>query len=115
MIIVQSEADNGSMSMRAVLLALLQLFLDPHFCTIEGMCILLEKEFLHHLYDFHFFFGLTVRLPMTAAERWTSVYLFLSFVSSLVRQQPWAFEFTEGFLITLADVMTFIPTFRKGL
>lgn len=50
MLIVQSESDPSSVSLRAAFLCLLQLFLDPYYCTVEGMCTLIEKEFAYYLY-----------------------------------------------------------------
>lgn len=50
MVILESAQDTGSMAIRGIFLCLLQLFLDPFYCTIDGICTLIEKELLHHLY-----------------------------------------------------------------
>jgi hypothetical protein len=48
-VIVESAQDPGALVVRGIFLCLVQIFLDPYYCTAEGICTLLEKQLLHHM------------------------------------------------------------------
>lgn len=91
----------------AALLAFAQVIVDPFFATLDGFCVLLEKEFLYE------------RSPMilnssntdfrwetsTLYSRWISFYLFLQGVAECRNQFPDYFEFKEELLLYLLEYL----------
>eukprot|EP00042_Codosiga_hollandica_P046702 m.494517 g.494517 ORF g.494517 m.494517 type:complete len:655 (+) comp57289_c0_seq2:1597-3561(+) len=81
------------------LTALVQLFLDPYFRTIEGFIVLIEKEWLsfgHRFQDRHYRF--------THERQRSPIFLqFIDCVWQTMNQFPAAFEFNSKLLILILD------------
>ncbi|KAJ1425704.1 Myotubularin-like phosphatase domain-containing protein [Ochromonadaceae sp. CCMP2298] len=80
-----------------------QLILDPHFRTIEGLAILIEKEWCAFGHKFQDRCGHGVDHSTLSDERSPVFLQFLDAVFQIVGQFPCAFEYTESLLLFLAD------------
>ena len=100
----------------SALSAISQLLLDPFYRTLEGFCVLVEKEFIH--------FGHNFRDPSTSQrneDHHSSIFLvFLDSTRQVIEQFPHIFQFTETLLLFLIDSVyscqfgTFLPSsFRE--
>lgn len=76
-----------------------QLLIDGYFRTIDGFCVLIEKEWL----SFGHMFSKRTFAPDNGVERSPIFLLFLDCVWQITQQFPEAFEFGERLLILLAD------------
>lgn len=83
----------------AQLSSLAQIMLDPYYRTIDGFRALVDKEWL----SFGHMFGERSYCPEGVVERSAIFLLFLDCTWQIMSQFPAAFEFTESFLIMLAD------------
>jgi hypothetical protein len=80
--------------------AVSQVLLDPYFRTIEGFCVLIEKEFV----SFGHPFALRNEHCGGSSTQAAPVFFqFLDAVRHLVRLFPANFQFTESFLLFVAD------------
>ena len=79
------------------LAALSQLLVDPYYRTLGGFAVLIEKDFCS--------FGhmLAQRSDPTTHEYSPILLQFLDCVFQILDQFPGAFEFTEQFLVLIAD------------
>ena len=73
---------------------------DPFYRTIDGLIVLIEKDWLSFG---HMFQARTFGTLHDPNDRSPIFLLWLDCVSQCVRQRPQAFEFTERLLILLAD------------
>lgn len=84
------------------LISLTQLLVDPHFRTIKGFMILIEKEWIAYGHKFgersgHHFLNKN-------EEQSSPIFLqFLDVVHQLLHQFPLSFQFNQKFLIDIAD------------
>jgi hypothetical protein len=83
------------------LCALAQLLVDPYYRTIDGLLILIEKEFS----SFGFRWEKRCATPFAGSgqERSPVFLQFLDCVLQLLVQHPRQFEFSEELLLLLAD------------
>lgn len=81
------------------LTSLCQLLLDPYFRTIEGFCVLIDKEWL----SFGHMFTTRTFAPASPMERSPIFLLFLDCVWQIMQQFPTSFEFSDDLLVLLAD------------
>jgi hypothetical protein len=81
---------------------LAQLLLDPHYRTVEGFFVLVEKEFLSfgHKFADRCGHGGSLRNEQETSPVFVQ---FLDAVFQITRQFPHAFEFNEALLLALAD------------
>jgi hypothetical protein len=85
-----------------------QLLLDPHYRTLEGFGVLVEKEWLSFGHKFQERTAHAVDESGTgshASERSPIFVQWLECVAHVVCQAPAAFEFNEAFLVFLADAL----------
>jgi hypothetical protein len=83
--------------------SLAQLLVDPFYRTINGMEILIEKEWL----SFGHKFGHRCGHDTKEMERSPIFFQFVDCVYQLVHQFPCSFEFNIKFLLTLVDEVSF--------
>lgn len=81
------------------IISLAQLLLDPYYRTIEGFQVLVEREWL----DFGHKFSDRCGLSEDVNERCPVFLQWLDCIQNLVRQFPCAFEFSNGYLVKLAQ------------
>ncbi|KAJ8599250.1 hypothetical protein CTAYLR_006204, partial [Chrysophaeum taylorii] len=86
--------------------ALAQLILDPYYRTLRGFAVLVEKEWLAFGHKFGDRLGVGRRPDQRDQERSPVFVQWLEAVNYLLAQFPQAFEFTEDFLVFLADAST---------
>jgi myotubularin-related protein 1/2 len=86
------------------LCGLAQIMVDAHYRTIPGFCTVIEKEFIQmgHKFADRCGFGSSEN---NMEERSPIFIQFLDSVWQVQRQYPAAFEFSEDFLIALADAL----------
>ena len=87
----------------AQLCATAQLLLDPYYRTIEGFCVLIEKDwcsFGHKFYD-----RIGHYLNNDSQERSPVFLQWLDVVRILLEQFPLRFEFTENLLVFIMDAV----------
>jgi hypothetical protein len=91
--------------------SLAQLLLDPHYRTIEGFAILIEKDWC----SFGHKFSERVAIGHPADEQFAPVFIqFLDCVFQIISQFPHAFEFNEKYLLAIMDHL-FANTFGTFL
>lgn len=83
----------------AQLSGLAQIMLDPYYRTIDGFRVLVDKDWL----SFGHMFSERTYCPEGIVERSAIFLLFLDCTWQIMSQFPTAFEFTESFLVMLAD------------
>ncbi|XP_028414311.1 myotubularin-related protein 13-like isoform X2 [Dendronephthya gigantea] len=83
----------------AQLSSLSQLLLDPHYRTIDGFQILIQKEWL----SFGHMFAERCISPKSDEGHGPIFLQWLDCVWQLLNQFPYSFEFNEGLLQTIAD------------
>lgn len=88
----------------AQLTALAQLQMDPHYRTIQGFEVLIEKEWLSFGHRFGMRLGLGDK-KYNDDQRSPVFVQWMDCVYQLMRQFPTEFEFTEKFLIAILDNM----------
>ena len=89
----------------AQLCSLAQLLLDPHFRTVEGFAVLIEKEWVAMGHKFGDRCGNCVQALRPGAQSQERSPVFVQWlwcVNQLLRHAPDAFEFTAAFLRLLA-------------
>jgi hypothetical protein len=94
----------------AQLTSLAQLFLDPHYRTIEGFLLLIEKEWVSFGHQFKH------RLGKLTHKETSPVFLqFLDCVTQIITQYPSEFEFSVGFVEVIAKCTYsgYFQTFRQ--
>jgi hypothetical protein len=83
----------------AQLCCLVQMLIDPKYRTFEGLRAVIEKDFLGFGHKFGERLG-----EFTQPDQRAPVFLqFLDCVHQLIRQFPFAFEFTSSYLVAIAD------------
>jgi myotubularin-related protein 1/2 len=95
------------------LVCVAMLMLEPHYRTMTGYMLLIEKEWLVPGHKFHARCGHPTTTSTGAAASSKSVEegrspIFLQFLDcthQLLAQFPCAFEFTDSFLIAIADAL----------
>lgn len=87
----------------AQLSALAQLLLDPHYRTLEGFPVLVEKEWLAFGHKFYDRCGHGRSSFWDESERSPIFLQFLDCVHQLTEQHPTAFQFTAAYLERIAD------------
>ena len=94
----------------AQLTSLSQLLLDPHYRTIEGFLLLIEKEWISFGHQFKH------RLGKLTHKETSPVFLqFLDCVTQMISQFPSEFEYSVGFLEVIAKCTYsgYFSTFRQ--
>ncbi|XP_075219113.1 phosphatidylinositol-3,5-bisphosphate 3-phosphatase MTMR4 isoform X3 [Lycorma delicatula] len=81
------------------IISLAQLLLDPFYRTIEGFQVLVEREWLEFGHKFNDRCGLSEDVN----ERCPVFLQWLDCIHNLVRQFPCAFEFSNSYLVKLAQ------------
>lgn len=91
----------------SALTALAQLMVDPYYRTLEGACVLLQKEWVSfgHRFGRRCGTGGTDHHRVDAADgqRAPIFIQFLDCVWQMVRQSPTAYQFNDAFLVLLAE------------
>jgi len=87
--------------------SLAQLLLDPHYRTLEGLAVLVEKDWLSfgHKFAERTAAHSSTSPPKNNAERSPIFVQWLECVAHVIRQAPRCFEFTEAFLVFVADAL----------
>lgn len=93
--------------------ALTQLILDPYYRTIEGFCILIEKDFIYYGHKFY-------TLAKKRDDENSSVFLlFIDCAWQIMQKYPLSFEFQESLLLFIVDSVyscqygSFLPCCEK--
>ncbi|KAL6074245.1 Myotubularin-related protein 2 [Balamuthia mandrillaris] len=85
------------------LCSLMQLMLDPHYRTMEGFHMLIEKDWLCYGHQFHLRCG-HGGISGSLQRKQSPIFLqFLDCVWQLLQQFPFFFEFNDTLLLFLAD------------
>lgn len=79
-----------------------QILLDPYFRTLEGFCILIQKDFINFGHMFDKRIGHSAYNPKDS-EQSPIFFQFIEVVFNLMCQFPTAFEFNEFFLVRILD------------
>jgi myotubularin-related protein 1/2 len=88
----------------AQLCALAELLMDPYYRTCRGFVILIEKEWLSFGHKFHDRVGHGDATGYPGSQERSPIFVqWLDSVYQLTLQFPNAFEFSEDFLICIAD------------
>jgi len=85
---------------------LTQILLDPYYRTIQGIGILIEKEWCSFGHKFSDRLGVARRPDFREKERSPVFIQWLEAVAFVIEQFPKAFEYNEELLIFLADAST---------
>ena len=94
-VVIQSESGVGILS---VLSAIIQLILDPHFRTVKGLCLLIEKDIIYYGHKFGNFTG------KKSIDEYSFIFLmFLDCVWQLIQQYPLSFQYREDLLLYLIN------------
>jgi hypothetical protein len=81
-----------------------QLILDPYYRTLEGIAVLIEKDWCAFGHKFHDRTGHAKRNDVEGSKEISPIFVqWLDVVSQFVHQFPKQFEFNEDFLVFLAD------------
>ena len=83
--------------------SLIQIILDPYFRTIEGLAVLIEKDWCAFGHKFEDRCGHGNSSSYLPEERSPIFFQFLDVVYQVTNQFPSAFEYNENLLIFLAD------------
>ena len=86
-----------------LLSSLSQILVDPYYRTIEGLAILIEKDWLSFGYQFGFRGGLFLKTVIESMKA-PFFLLWLDCIHQLLCQFPNAFEFNNELLLFLADM-----------
>ena len=112
--IVIAQNEDGQSLLNA-LCAISQLLIDPFYRTIKGLCILIEKEFMHFGHRFGYFTG-----NKKSNDEFSYIFvIFLDCVWQIMQQFPLSFEYEEEYLLFLINSCyscqfgTFIPSCEK--
>lgn len=82
--------------------SLSQICIDPYFRTIEGFCVLIEKEWIFPGHQFEMRCG-HGKLALSKEKKNSPIFIqFLDCVHQLIHQYPTSFEFGLGLLQDLA-------------
>ena len=87
----------------AQITSITQFILDPYFRTLEGIAILIEKEFCSFGHKFHDRCGHGEDINYHPDERSPVFLQFLDCLNQLIHQFPHSIEFNENLLMFLAD------------
>jgi len=87
----------------AQICSLVQVMLDPHYRTVEGLAALVEKDWCSFGYKFQDRCGHGVDSAVLAEERSPVFLQFLEALFQLLHQFPAAFEYSQELLLFLAD------------
>ncbi|UJR15569.1 hypothetical protein I4U23_002507 [Adineta vaga] len=99
-----SDTDNS-----CLMSSLIQIFLRPKCRTIKGFCELIVREWIIRGHPFRERFGQVLTdVHGSVAEEAPVFLLFLDCVYQLMNQNPFAFEFTEYFLLELFVVLAMV-------
>lgn len=86
------------------LTGLVQLLLDPHYRTLNGIVVLIEKEWCSFGHMFRTRYSQGEAPGHQEVEEQSPVFVqWLDSVWQIWRQQPWAFEFSDALLAALYD------------
>ncbi len=87
----------------AQICALIQIILDPYFRTIEGLAVLIEKDWCAFGHKFEERFG-CYNAPTVKPDERSPVFLqFIECIWQITMQYPAAFEYNEELLVYVAD------------
>eukprot|EP00744_Colponema_vietnamica_P006705 GILI01009722.1.p1 GENE.GILI01009722.1~~GILI01009722.1.p1 ORF type:complete len:1153 (+),score=228.33 GILI01009722.1:282-3740(+) len=85
--------------------ALSQIMLDPYFRTIEGFCVLIEKDFISFGHQFRLRSDYYTRSSGDVDSQTSPIFLqFIDCIHQLLVLYPRSFEFSESFLLFILDV-----------
>lgn len=88
----------------AQITSLAQILLDPYYRTMEGLAVLIEKEWCSFGHKFHYRCGHSDTPDSPLADQRSPVFLqFLHILDSICSQFPSSFEYTNSLLIFIAD------------
>ena len=81
-----------------------QLILDPYYRTIQGFCVLVEKDWTGFGHKFHDRVGHCLNSASDDCKEVSPVFLqWLDCISQMLDQFPGQFEFNEDYLVFIAD------------